>query len=66
MAAAPVTPSFQRFGDLPQATFGDTGIPTDPTAIRVFDGLDGDTVTLGLSATERFATPAVETDGRET
>ena len=65
-SAAPVVPSFTDFGDLPQATFGGSGIPTDPTAITTFNGIGGDIVTLGLAATPRFANPPLTNDGAGT
>ncbi|MEM1346189.1 MAG: hypothetical protein AAGI34_16625, partial [Pseudomonadota bacterium] len=65
--AAPISPSFQTFGDLPQATFGGSGIPTDPTAFSAFvDPGTGDTLLLGLSATQRFSNPAPTNDGAGT
>lgn len=65
-SAAPLAPTFDTFGDLPQATFGGDGIPTDPTAITTFTGLGGDTVTMGLAATPRFENPALTNDGAGT
>lgn len=64
--AAPLSPSFQIFGDLPQATFGGTQIPTNPTAISTIAGLDDDMITFGLSATQRFNNPALSNDGNGT
>ena len=64
--AAPVNPTFDVFGDLPQATFGGTDIPTDPTAITTFNGFGDDIVTLGLSATQRFNNPPLANDGAGT
>jgi len=64
-SAAPVAPSFQTFGDLPGATFGGSGIPTDPTAIRTIS-TGPQTVTLGLAATPRFGSPALGNDGAGT
>ena len=65
-SAGPITPMSENFEDLPQATFGGTGIPTDPTAFTVFDGINGDLLTLGLSATQRFSNPALGNDGNGT
>lgn len=59
--ANPVTPVFTSFGTLTGATFGGSGIPNDAVAITTFGG-----VTLGLTATERFANPAVTDDGAGT
>lgn len=64
--AASLTPTFQTFGDLPQATFGGNGIPTDPTAISTFTASNGDELTLGISATQRFNNPALGNDGAGT
>ena len=60
--AVPITPTFDTFGDLPGATFGGTGIPTDPVAITTII-VGGDTITLGMSAHARFANPTVTDDG---
>jgi hypothetical protein len=64
--ALPVSPVFDTFGDLPGATFGGSGIQTDPTAITEFTGLDGDLVTFGLAATRRFNNPVLGHDGAGT
>lgn len=64
--AAAVTPTFDRFGDLPDATFGGTGIPTDPTAVTEVELENGQTLTLGLSATQRFQNPPLGNDGAGT
>jgi PEP-CTERM motif len=63
--AAPVTPSFDVFGSLPAATFGGSGIPNDAVAITtIISG--NDTITLGLTATQRFFNPALGNDGAGT
>ncbi len=59
--AAPVTPTYTTFANLPGATFGGSGIPTDPTAITTFG-----TLTLGLTATPRGAAPALTNNGAGT
>lgn len=59
--AAPVTPTFTRFGNLPGATFGGSGIPTEATAITTFG-----TVTLGLTASQRGAGPNLGNNGAGT
>ncbi len=64
--AASVTPTFQTFGDLPEATFGGTGIPTNPTAFSTFTATNGDTLKLGLTATQRFNNAPVGNDGNGT
>jgi hypothetical protein len=64
-SADSVTPSYGVFGNLDGATFGGTGIPTDPTAITSI--ADGDvTVTLGLTAHARYSNPALTNDGAGT
>lgn len=59
--AAPVTPTFDSFGTLAGATFGGTGIPNTSVAMTSLNG-----VTLGLTATARFAQPTVTDDGAGT
>lgn len=59
--AGPVTPAYTSFANLPGATFGGSGIPTDPTAITKFG-----TVTLGLTATQRGAGPNLGNNGAGT
>lgn len=43
------TPIYDTFGNLPGATFGGTGNPTDPVAITTGGG-----ITLGLAAQQRY------------
>ncbi|MEM7743023.1 MAG: VPLPA-CTERM sorting domain-containing protein [Pseudomonadota bacterium] len=64
--AGSLTPTFQTFDDLPRATFGGNGIPTDPTAFSTFTASNGDQLTLGISATQRFSNPALGNDGAGT
>lgn len=70
--AAPVTPTFQAFGDLnvpanADVTFGGEGIPTDPAAIASLQGNNGDTLTLGITAHQRFSeNPPLTNDGNGT
>lgn len=59
--AAPVAPFFTTFGNLAGATFGGSGIPTDPTAITTANG-----VTLGLTAFGRYSNPTLTNDGAGT
>lgn len=59
--AAPVTPTFTTFSDLTGATYGGTGIPTDPSAITVYGNL-----TLAMAATQRFVGPNLGHDGAGT
>lgn len=49
------------FGSLPPESFGGDGIPTDAVMLNTFGG-----VTLGLSATQRFDSPALANDGAGT
>ena len=62
--AAPITPTYDVFGAL-NATFGGSGIPNDPAAIRNISGQNGD-VTLGLIATQRYSSPLLTNDGAGT
>jgi len=59
--ATPVTPGYTSFGNLAGATFGGSGIPTDPTAIST-----NGNVTIGLTAFGRYANPALTNDGAGT
>lgn len=61
VVAAPVTPIYTTFANLPGATFGGSGIPTNPTAITNFG-----TVTLGLTATQRGSGPNLGNNGAGT
>ena len=58
---AQITPDASGFGPLPAATFGGTGIPNNAVAQTTSNG-----VTLGLTATPRFGSPAVTNDGAGT
>ncbi|HRO61677.1 MAG TPA: PEP-CTERM sorting domain-containing protein [Burkholderiaceae bacterium] len=64
--AAPVVPDFGSFGPLPTATFGGSGIPNGAVAITSFTGFRGNTITLGLTAHQRFSNPALGNDGAGT
>lgn len=59
--ATPVTPTYGTFANLPGATFGGSGIPTNPTAITTVGNL-----TLGLAATQRYVGPNLLHDGAGT
>ncbi|GAB4551898.1 MAG: hypothetical protein Tsb0013_14080 [Phycisphaerales bacterium] len=65
-ATASATPIFDVFGPLPQATFGGTGIPNDEVAAgsQFVDGTN--TITIALSATQRFSNPPLTNDGAGT
>ncbi|MEO1584673.1 MAG: hypothetical protein AAFR96_08890 [Planctomycetota bacterium] len=59
-------PVFDEFGPLPQATFGGQGIPNDEVAAST-QFVDGEnTLTIALSATQRFSNPALGNDGAGT
>jgi hypothetical protein len=60
-SAAAIVPTFTTFGTLTGATFGGSGIPNDAVAITTVD-----TLTLGLTATARFANPVVTDDNAGT
>jgi hypothetical protein len=61
VCAAPVTPTFDTFSNLAGATYGGSGIPTDPSAITTLN-----TLTLGLAAHQRFEGPNLAHDGAGT
>ena len=61
VSAAAITPTFSTFGTLAGATFGGSGIPNTAVAIRTFD-----TLTLGLTAHQRFVGPNLVNDGAGT
>ncbi|MDZ7782066.1 MAG: PEP-CTERM sorting domain-containing protein [Halioglobus sp.] len=63
--AAPITVSFDTFDDLAVATFGGSGIPTDPTAITTLTA-GPNTITLGLTAHQRFSNPPLTNNGAGT
>ncbi len=58
---APTASAQGTFGPLPEATFGGSGIPNDAVMVSSF----GD-VTLGITATPRYASPALTNDGAGT
>ncbi len=65
VSAAAISPTFDTFGTLPGATFGGSGIPNDAVAITtIMDGMN--TITLGLTAFQRFANPPISNDGAGT
>jgi hypothetical protein len=69
LIAAPLAAQFAptgSFGALPEATFGGTGIPNNAVERGyTSDARRGD-VTIGLSATQRFSSPALSNDGAGT
>jgi hypothetical protein len=56
-SAIPITPTGTSFGLLSAATFGGSGIPK--TDVEIFAN---GTITLGLTATQRYANPALTND----
>ena len=64
--AGPVV-SFTSFGSLPAANFGGAGIPNNAVAItQLADSSTSGSITLGLTATPRFSSPAVTNNGAGT
>lgn len=65
-SAASADPVFDTFGPLPQATFGGQGIPNTEVAAstQIVDGVN--TLTIAMSATQRFSNPALGNDGAGT
>ena len=63
---ASAVPLYDTFGPLDNATFGGQGIPNQEVAVSTqFE--DGDTtITVALSATQRFFNPALSNDGAGT
>lgn len=59
--ATAVVPTYTTFGTLTGANFGGSGIPNNAVAITTSTALNG--VTLGLTATQRFSSPAVMNNG---
>jgi hypothetical protein len=60
--AVPVVPSYDAFGPLPAATFGGSGIPNHAVAISSVVNA-GSTITLGLTAHQRFVGPNLVNNG---
>lgn len=60
--ASSVSPSFDNFGTLSSANFGGSGIPNDAVAIRTLNA-GGATITLGLTAHQRYDNPALGNNG---
>ena len=62
-ATAQATPIYDTFGPLDEATWGGTGIPNDEVAVSS-QIIDGDvTITVAMSATQRYSNPALTNDG---
>lgn len=65
-SSATAAPIFDDFGPLDNATFGGSGIPNEEVAVST-QIVDGDvTITIAMSATQRFSNPAVTNDGAGT
>jgi PEP-CTERM motif len=63
-SAAPITPSFSRFGTLAGATFGGSGIPNTAVAVtEIRDDAGSEQLTLGLTAHQRFVGPNLANNG---
>lgn len=54
------------FGPLSGATWGGSGIPNDATVSQTTIHNNNDTITLALSATQRYSNPALGNDGAGT
>lgn len=63
---AVAAPLYDFFGPLPEATFGGTGIPNDEVAVGRQIEFGTNTVTVAMSATQRFSNPALTNDGAGT
>lgn len=64
--SATAAPIYDEFGPLDNATFGGTGIPNEEVAVST-QIVDGDvTITIAMSATQRYSNPAVTNDGAGT
>ena len=65
-SAVIASPLYDTFGPLDQATFGGTGIPNDEVAIssQFSNGLS--TITVAMSATQRYNNPPLTNDGAGT
>lgn len=66
LGSASATPIFDEFGPLDEATFGGQGIPNDEVAISSQFVNGTDTITVAMSATQRFSNPALTNDGAGT
>jgi MYXO-CTERM domain-containing protein len=65
--AQAITPTFTTFGALPAATFAGSGIPNTDVAITTYSSPAAlSALTLGLTATPRFSSPALTNDGAGT
>jgi hypothetical protein len=67
--AAPIAIDYDSFGPLPSATFGGTQIPNDAVAITTIQekaavaDITVATITMGLTAHQRYDNPALANDG---
>lgn len=66
VTSASATPIYDTFGPLDGATFGGQGIPNQEVAVSQ-QFYDGDvTITVAMSATQRYSNPALTNDGAGT
>ena len=62
--AAPIAITYGSFSNLAAATYGGSGIPTDPSAIgTITPATGGPTTTIGLIAHQRYDSPALTNNG---
>jgi hypothetical protein len=64
--AAIASPLYDTFGPLDQATFGGTGIPNQEVAVSRQFSNGTSTITVAMSATQRYNNPALTNDGAGT
>jgi len=64
--AATGSPLYDTFGPLDDATFGGTGIPNDEVAISSQFSNGTSTITVAMSATQRYTNPPLTNDGAGT
>lgn len=64
LMAISIDPTYTTFGTL-NVSFGGTGIPNDAVAISSVQ-IGSSTITLGLTAHQRYSNPAVQNDGAGT
>ncbi len=63
--ASPVTPTYTTFGELTGAQWSGSGNPNNPVAITTVND-NGNTITLGLAAQQRYFNPALANNGAGT
>ena len=65
-SATIASPLYDTFGPLDDATFGGTGIPNQEVAISSQFSNGASTITVAMSATQRYNNPALTNDGAGT